>query len=89
MFHRNYLLNSREIVMHNLSFPVRAKMIRIYPKRAIAEVCMRLEIYGCQGKRKTWKFFTETLVIFLCSFSKTPFKLHLVGEARSETSLTD
>lgn len=28
-------------------------MFRIYPKRAIRDTCLRLEIYGCQGKGLT------------------------------------
>lgn len=55
IFRRNYALSYKEIVRHNLSFPIRGKLIRLYPKRAIKEVCMRLEIYGCQGKMKEKK----------------------------------
>lgn len=49
-FIRNNTADRREIVMNNLSSPVIANMIRIYPKRSIDDTCLRLEIYGCQGK---------------------------------------
>lgn len=38
--------------MNNLSSPVIANMIRIYPKQSIDDTCLRLEIYGCQGKKE-------------------------------------
>lgn len=55
-FRRNILDFFPTVSIHNLSFPVRATVIRIYPKRAIDDVCMRLEIYGCLGKRFFLKF---------------------------------
>ncbi|KAJ7379104.1 hypothetical protein OS493_018903 [Desmophyllum pertusum] len=48
-FRRSNTVYSSEIVMSNLSFPVRANMIRIYPKRAVGDTCLRLELYGCQA----------------------------------------
>lgn len=56
-FRRNILDFFRTVSIHNLSFPVRATVMRIYPKRAIDDVCMRLEIYGCLGKRPDVQFF--------------------------------
>ena len=55
-FRRNILDFFRTVSIHNLSFPVRATEMRIYPKRAIDDVCMRLEIYGCLGKRSGCSF---------------------------------
>ena len=85
-FRRNILDFFRTVSRHNLSFPVRATEMRIYPKRAIDDVCMRLEIYGCLGKRSGCSFSNlsnlkrgcfrgekEKQVRALIPFSKLPF----------------